>query len=189
MLAGALTFAPSGNGKTVPGLPPTAIEKPISEGVLERVKGDAEGGRVRERLGAKLDQVGGVVGVAGPGRIRVRAVGLGEQVALARRPRIGRIGQLARAVVVVQVVLVEELARPVCGRARDEDRRCLPRSCVRELGRRGGRLVQDGRPGLRSRSGVQRGVCCAGRRHRNPAGERHRDGDDRFPHTGHPTNA
>jgi hypothetical protein len=32
MLAGALTFAPSGNGKTVPGLPPTAIEKAISEG-------------------------------------------------------------------------------------------------------------------------------------------------------------
>ncbi|MGZ6658895.1 MAG: hypothetical protein ACXVHL_15995 [Solirubrobacteraceae bacterium] len=32
MLAGALTFAPSGNGKTVPGLPPIAIEKAISDG-------------------------------------------------------------------------------------------------------------------------------------------------------------
>ena len=31
-LAGALTFAPSGNGKTVPGLPPIAIENATSEG-------------------------------------------------------------------------------------------------------------------------------------------------------------
>ena len=30
--AGALTFAPSGNGKTVPGLPPIAIENAISDG-------------------------------------------------------------------------------------------------------------------------------------------------------------
>ena len=55
-------------------------------GVLQRVERDAEGRRIGERLDPQLDEIGGVVGIAGVGRIRVGPVGLGEQVA--GRPRV-----------------------------------------------------------------------------------------------------
>ena len=45
-----------------------------------------------QRPDAKLHQVGGVIPVVGIGRVRVRAVGLGEQVA--GRARVVRVGRL-----------------------------------------------------------------------------------------------
>src|SRR5205807_6485242 len=44
-----------------------------ARGVLERVEGDPEGGRVGQRLDAQLDEVGRVVAVDGVGRVGVGA--------------------------------------------------------------------------------------------------------------------
>ena len=105
---GRSTLAPSGNGNTCPGVPPIAIENAISDGFWSVFSVIRKAVVVRERLDAELDQVGGVVVVARDrsGRCRSRwAWRTGRR----RRAVVG-VGDLVGAVIVVQPVLVEELA-------------------------------------------------------------------------------
>ena len=87
-------------------------------------------------------------------RIAVGAVRLREGVVA--RALVARVAAVARAVVVVQEVLVEELAVAVGGRAGDQDRRGAPLAGVLEL--RGARRVgvEDVRAGPRAGAVVQR---------------------------------
>src|SRR4051794_31623053 len=102
-------------------------------GVLHRVVGNAEGGGTGEGLDPQLDQVGCVLGVARVGGVGVGAVWPREDVA--RRAGVLRIaGAAGGTVVVVEEVLVEELAAPVGSGAGDEDRGGVPKAAVRELG-------------------------------------------------------
>ena len=153
-------------------------------GVVHRVQRQPEGGRVRERLHAQLDEVGRVAGVDRVARVGVGAVGAREGVVagavvagVARRPR---------AVVVVEEVLVEELARAVGGGARDEDRVGSPDARVGELGRGGRAGVEDVRAGARARPAVERGLVGA----RDARSRHHRHHDRcqtrRLPHRAHP---
>jgi hypothetical protein len=133
--------------------------------VLQRVESDPEGGRPPGRLDAQLYQVGGVVGVG-----RVTGVGVG-----AVRPRKGVEGRVLgarivgvardalRAVVVVQVVLVQELAAPVGARARDQDGGRVPDAAVLELRCLCRRAIEHG--GARTRRGttVERPLAREGR--------------------------
>ncbi len=127
-------------------------------GILEGVQGDPEGGRVGEWLDPELDQVGSVVGVDRVGRIRVGAVGLREGVVAGAG--VARVATFAAgAVVVVEEVLVEELALAVGARAGDQDRVRAPDAAVLELRRLGERAVEDVGAGARGRPLVQRAVC------------------------------
>ena len=123
-------------------------------GARQGVQRHPERGRAGERPDPELDQVGGVVAVAGAGGVRISPVRLGEEVA--RGPGIVRVRRLVRAVIVVQPVLVQEFALPVGGGARDEDRLSVPDAGVGELRRDRGRSVQDRGPGARPGSRVER---------------------------------
>src|SRR5581483_6172148 len=144
--------------------------------VVERIERDAEGGGVGQRLDAELHQVRRVAGVARGGGIGIGAVGQGEDRAVGGRrsaagqagaerqhQRIGRVLHLPRAVVVVEEVLVQELAGAVGAGAGDQDRRRLPHAAVLQLRRVGQRLVQQIRAGPRRGPAVER-VIERGRR-------------------------
>src|SRR5207247_2987578 len=107
---------------------------------LQRVGREPERGRVGERLHTQLDHVGRVVRVRWIGRIRVGAVRLREQVPAALGIR--RVRRLGRSVIVVEEVLVEELAAAVGARPGDEDGRGGPDADVLELRRDRGRPVE-----------------------------------------------
>ena len=149
-------------------------------GGLEGVQRDPERGRAAKRLDAELEQVGGVVGVPGPGGIRVGPVRRREAVPAG--PRVAGIARGAPgAVIVVDEVLVEELAAPVGAGARDEDRLRVPDAAIRELGRRRGLAVEHRRPRPRRRTAVQ-----GGRGLRNGRQRRRREDDrDRHAHPDH----
>src|SRR5262249_20759593 len=135
-----------------------------------------EGGRVCERLDAQFHQVGGVFVVARPGRVVVGAVRRREQVtaggvAAGRVHRVGGIGHLLGAVVVVEVALVEELAGAVGAGARDRDRGGVPARLggVFQLRGAGDRLVENRRARPRrcaffARQRRRAGRVCGGER-------------------------
>src|SRR5919199_153634 len=78
--------------------------------MLQGVHGDPQQRRAAERLRGELDKVSRVARVAPIGRIGVRAVRLREEVPAGAR--VGGVGRQPSAVVVVDEVLVEELAAP-----------------------------------------------------------------------------
>ena len=142
--------------------------------VLHRVERDAECGRGGLRLDAKLDQVGRVVGVDRSRRVRVGPVRPREAVACG--PRVSRIGRgRLRAVVVIEVVLVKELAVAIGAGPGDEDRVRVPDARVLELRGLGRGAIEDVRSRARSRTVVE------GRARREAGGsqdERHRSQQD-----------
>jgi len=119
----------------------------------QSVEREPDGGRMPYRLDPNLDQVR-VVGVRHRRRIGVGAVRRRELVVVVG-PRVGRVGGELRAVIVVEVVLVEVLTVTVGRRAGDEQRCGVPDAGVLQLrgDRRG--LVEDWR------SRTLRGSCGA----------------------------
>ena len=91
-------------------------------GLLQCVERDPERCRSANWFDPQLDQIGSVVRVARCRGVCVRAVGLREEVPFACRLRIARVSDVMRAVVVVQEVLVDELAAAIRGRSRYQDR-------------------------------------------------------------------
>ena len=150
--AGMRAFAPCGIATRL-GRVAQRDRRGDHRGIDHRVVGQAERGRARPRLEAQLDEVGRVARVA-----RVGGVGVG----------------VAGAEIVVEEVLVEELAAAIGRGARHEDRRRLPDARVLELRRDGRRGVEDVGPRPRPGAVIERGRPGDARQR---AGKRQRHGE------------
>ncbi len=138
-------------------------------GRLQRVERHAERGLARQRLDAKLHEIGRVVREDRIGRIGQRSV-LGREELLDLAERVVGVVGPRRTVVVIEVVLVEELALAVRLRARHEDRRRLPRRSVLQL-RRARAPSRTGSPDPDARPSSPRGA----RTHRPAPSRTHGD--------------
>ena len=150
----------AGNG-AAPASSPIAIVAATCSGSFSVLSVSRKAVASAQRLDAQLDEVGGVVGVDAGRSGRCRCRSAREKVSSPARGSPGS-RAAARAVVVVEEVLVEELARR--GRRRAPETRigsARQTPAFVSCGRGGRPGVEDVRAGARRRPAVQRGLVGA----------------------------